>query len=514
MRDIGSPSLHQLWLFPGRPGEDSYSSLSGLVKFFSGHSAFEYTDLYMVDFRGTGPKFHQSNTEFTCPKTMSNNEFFSMSPLNDWIECSNELKKRFGDNINYYNLEMGIQDILYIIQHFHDPVQDHRVYAYGLDYGSVIINGLLQYNRDLFDRVILDGTPIVDYRFYSKIIDEENRIFEYLLAACDEYDLCSSHLKGDPEKFSLALKEKVFSSSSVCNIFKKIFEGSYHNIHLFFRLLMQNIEYRPSIPVLIFRMDRCSPKDYYWISEKYKLLMSDYVKEDTNWQVFNFVLYQHLILSEFWAQPSSPLNGSQYYDKLYGETFLSTGLELPVMYDLYNDWPRAQQSEGLKTFAETDVPILILNGGLNILANTASSEAAKKGYNNARFIQMDSLPSGCLMKSYTNFNNLSITCGIDIAKQFFVDEMELNAINTMCIENIKPVLLPNSELPSYLKFVGPFYWADVPELTVVIFFIVALLLFVGSFAFALYSVRQKKLRRRRAMEAERQSMVVKKRNTM
>ena len=242
----------QIWFLQGGPG-DTNAVFAQL--FFLITDRFPEWDFYSPEHRGVG---------------LSANLNCNDQPLQDpdylkW--CIDFLEDTWGEHLKDFSTTNAAFDVLNLIDILRE--EGKQVFIYGGSYGTYWIQRMLQINPDIADGVILDSVcPAADC-FLDDFDAYQNFMGMQIMNICNEDPVCSEKLGTiDPNAFQAV--GKVFQKVDEGNICAGCDNDECMNItDTFDRVTLRNLLavmagdwcFRPLIPPLIYRLNRCNESD-------------------------------------------------------------------------------------------------------------------------------------------------------------------------------------------------------------------------------------------------------------
>lgn len=326
----------QLWLLSGGPG-GSGRDFEPLIEKLQ--TMAPDLDLYLLDHRGTG-----ASGFLECPGLVP--------PLGGWSQidparvtsCVDALTRDQADALRATRTTQAAQDLGALIATVRGPTD--RVVVYGVSYGTYWLHRYLQLYPTQPSAVVLDSIceRCGQWLEYERSHD---RLGRALLSECAADAICASKLGADPEALLQAL---VTSSTPVC---EDVMRGTgTSSVKVLAGNLLENPLAQYYLPAFLYRLARCEPRDVAALTTL--LSRRGYGLSRTSMATFIQVSLADLA-------PASPTSEV--------EAFEATALfskELDYLISIAGPaWPAAVPDPWVGAYAETAVPMLMINGVLD-----------------------------------------------------------------------------------------------------------------------------------------------------
>lgn len=339
------PSRGQLWMLAGGPG-DSDLSMVEIAEHLVVKGLPDF-DIYMPDHRGTGRSHY-----IDCPN-------HALAP-----SCLDDLSARDRADLPFFSVTQAAHDVGFAVDVFREG--GAPVFVYGVSYGTYLVNRYLslypaQPTGAVMDSVVsAHGVPLVDYD------DKGNRVARDFLAACGQDRFCSGKVGPDPWDALGRLYDKLATGYCPGVLSHGIEKADLQ--HFLGDLLSvpgSDQDSRKLVPAVIYRLNRCSASDAAVLAHA----LSKYVAPDAAAESASegsSILALNIGISEGWGAPPLPsLSEMEAEENGY---YFSRGRSLPFL-QVIDAWtlPRDSVDPSLKQWAQTDVPVLLLDGTLDTM---------------------------------------------------------------------------------------------------------------------------------------------------
>lgn len=328
-------SKGQYWYLPGGPGDSGYDR---------GIRVNELRDLgfdvLVPDYRGVG-----QSTSLTCAY---GDEGVVVGA------CLEELKNLWGPYLQYFSTTGAALDIGHVIEAIREPDED--VFVMGGSYGTYVTNRYLHFFPDQATAAIMDG---ICHGSICEIWMDRNRdrVVRDVLDYCGTDPFCSSKLTTDPVAWLTELMADIeqghcsgpFGNKTATNLAN---------------VLTDKVRNRKTIAesfAFAYRLRRCDPADqaalqHYAAGPGASVMLNDHHLRKSSY------LYFHIFLNEFYPEGLTVESAIAERDQLLlpGDSTVSFARNRAIW-----PWPFYSTPEELRSWAKTDIPLLLLNGTLD-----------------------------------------------------------------------------------------------------------------------------------------------------
>ncbi len=326
-------SKGQLWMLQGGPGSPG-DALVYVAPFFQDLGF----DVYIPDYRGVG-----QSTALECALGGEG----ELSPF-----CLTALETKWGPGLEHFSTTAAARDIGHVIEAIRGA--DEPVYVWGDSYGTFVGNRYLTLFPEQPTAAILDGIcPATgcDVRMDRSFDEVARNMLDY----CGSDPFCSSRLSSDPQAWFAELLDAVERGHCDAAL------GEYTEMALV--NVVSNAVIDPQLLAMGFsfayRLDRCDPAD--------QTILRNFVFGSRSQSNFgpgesSEYLYYHVLFSEFWDDVLTPAQA-----RLEAEDLLLNRQTTEYMAEVREvwPWPVVRTDPGLMAWADTKVPLLLLNGTLD-----------------------------------------------------------------------------------------------------------------------------------------------------
>jgi len=421
----------QIWFLeggPGGPGED-YAPIMPWI-----NRDFPDMDVFSLDHRGVG-----NSSKLTCPQENS-------YPF-DYEGCIDILKKKWGDNLLYFTTTNASRDLGNIINIASKGYP--KVFVYGASYGTYWAHRYLQLFPNQATGVILDSICSPGKCKLDTYDQHFNDNGKAIMNICADDATCSNKMSSiDPDPWSAIGKVfDIIDNGQLCSDLLGLDRTTLRNV-----LGYMEMDWlaRILVPATAYRIYRCNEADVAAINNLFDTLFgkSGYISGDDDY-IENFddldassTLGMLVLLSELWN--NTPLD--QIMD-IVNAAYFSIDLG-PMTAEIAESgsWPTYGDDGYIDKWAQTDIPMLMLNGTLDPQTTLEMAQPAGDHFKGSyqTFVTMPQSPHGVIFQSYTDESVNSIvanqngyfikTCGMKTLYSFLNNPQA--APDTSCISDL------------------------------------------------------------------------------
>ncbi|MFO0548363.1 MAG: alpha/beta fold hydrolase [Polyangiaceae bacterium] len=411
------PARGQLWILQGGPGSSGESILFTGPEFAS---VADDLDLYFPDHRGTG-----ASAPLDCPDladlAVTSRPLDPQAVESEIGQCIPSLTSTWGDGLSQFSATGAGRDLGEAIDALRAPGEE--VYVYGVSYGTRWAHRYLQQFPTQPTGVIFDsmvGEPSTWLEFDANI----DAMGQQLLELCGADPFCQSKLGPDPVAFVEALMAKL--DAGHCPTSKGLDKNDYKALLAAF-VVHSRVD-RGTFPAIAYRIDRCDVTDQTVIENLYAAL------EPGAPATFSGGLHFNVVTGELIEAPPPSLAELTTAE----DGLLLSSRQMLAYRAAYDVWPRYDRGPLDGTFADTDVPILMLQGALD--AQTTAGPAAAFASHYAKphqsYLEIAGVGHAITNPGTTQTLDGSV-CGMTLAGQFLNDPTA--DVDTSCVADILPL---------------------------------------------------------------------------
>ncbi|MBX3224209.1 MAG: alpha/beta fold hydrolase [Labilithrix sp.] len=423
-RPKGGKHLRALWMLQGGPGGSGYV-FEKIAEQMA--TRFPDVDYYIPDHRGTG-----ESSRLGCPAEEASDSEAGLAITNEeWATCLPALKAAHGEDLRFYDTTQAANDLGVAIARIQtsDP---QPAFVLGVSYGTYWAHRYLQLFPGQASGVILDSIvpPGTSLARQDADSDEAARDF---LNVCKGDALCGEKMGPDPWAKTQAL-------------FAKLKTGHCPDIalpdfptHILFRRafagLLMDPTLRTYIPPVIYRADRCEPRDVTAL----KVFVDAVTQEGPESEMmkqWGWGLTYNIIFSELWENPAPTASELA----LIRDNAVASRDITEQMSFLYEGWPRYSPDPSSKAYADTDTPMLFLQGGLDPATLLRKARPMREHFTRPHQTWVEVPTAGhTVFASSTTSEGRS--CGTRMIMGFLEDPKR--AVDTSCIADVVPLDFSN-----------------------------------------------------------------------
>lgn len=311
----GVKTVRNLWVVPDRsdyvPASQVDTQMQMLFRQLGGD-----VSVYTLDQRGTG-----RSSQITCDTSVT-------ADTTTVQRCSEALNVVLGDNLVAFSITSAAYDLVSLITLLHAKTE---VFLYGLGYGTLIVERLLHFGLADVKGYILDGSATTSgakksaFAYISQADEAFGLIGDDFLALCEKDSTCSAKFQDKPvtevlSNLITSLDDTSVTDDSNCaSVFQvttitttsttssskaaasSSSDPASYKLRRALAMLMQNVTERAFIPVLLYRLNRCSDVDKPVV----KSLLTRLLQREADLKAKKEVVYDLIAFSELWESPSA-----------------------------------------------------------------------------------------------------------------------------------------------------------------------------------------------------------------
>ena len=393
----------QLWLNAGGPGNTSslFLTLIADLRRIANARGIEIEVLSM-DHRGTG-----RSARLGCPSFESGTSAGGAKITDfEWTDCLKALKEKWGDDLTKFSSEMAANDLNHLIEIEND---ERPTFVYGVSYGTTLLNTLLHLHEPPINGVILDSIALsTSHIDYDRDFDKVGRA---VLNKCLEDQVCKAKLGPSPVAFLESLTKKIRMGH--CDEVGVDLD----NLRLMLGAMIQDSSLRQLVPATIYRLDRCNSEDQAALGRLISILTTarEQKLKSPFFKMESKALLYNIDLSERWKAPPKSLRDIKAKQE---KLLFSLGLT-PEQAKRYPNWPK-YDAKAFAPVAKTNLPVLMLQGGLDPNTPLSRSKSAREAYSgqNQYFIKFPDTPHGVVFNTQVESK---IPCGVRVLVDFITN---------------------------------------------------------------------------------------------
>lgn len=336
-----------LWMLQGGPGASSYAfeRLSEQLA-----TRFPDVDYYMPDHRGTG-----RSTRLGCPREEADTSTAGLTiTAEEWPSCRAAVQAQHGDDLALFSTTGAAHDLGVLIASARQPGQP--TFVLGVSYGTAWAHRYLQLFPSQADGVIMDSIAPPGLSLLRQ--DEDTNVAARdFFAACSRDPFCGDKLGPDAWGRAVALFDKL--KAGHCAEIAVPEAPTHVLLRRAFGSMLMDSQLRPYIPAIVYRADRCEPRDVAALSV-FMPQLTQQPPPNTDQRLWSWVLTNNVLFSEFNETPAlTPADLEAIREASVASR------DVTAIFEQNLDWPRYPADEYVGRFADTHSPLLFLSGGLD-----------------------------------------------------------------------------------------------------------------------------------------------------
>lgn len=427
----------QMWFLHGGPGASGVEGLPPLMRKIQ--DLYPELDVYTIDHRGVG-----DSDKLVCPG--------EDDPYDDHLpECLEYLDEEFGDDLHGYSTSGSAIDLAAYIEATRE--EGKKVLIWGGSYGTYLSHRYLEIFPEQSDGVVLEGIAPADSTFI-RTGEEFDKAGRELFARCGQDDYCAAKMGKSP----LALVQHAFDRIYSHHHCTAMGDYQYYIPYVMTSLLYYH-PYHAALPAIAYRLNRCESQD---VGALYNLLNMVYGEESTYQDLgegYSSTLYNNVVYSEMWEHPDWPDEESllDYFQEIEEQAIFNTGSG-EYMYDVFKVWPRYDDSEWDDKWAETDTPLLMLQGMLDPATGYDSAVTLTEHFDGPTqtFVAFPTAPHNVTSGTPVSTDPDEISCGRQLMVDFLKDPQA--ELDLSCMDDVLPINFEGDAELAELVFGSPHLW--------------------------------------------------------
>lgn len=350
-RVVGETPSRQLWILVGGPGGD--------VDSWEPFAA----QMVQTDPRLTVYLFHQRGTgrsgRLTCPLQESPGSAGGVNVLpEEHRACIDALMLQRGEALPHLSATASARDLAFLIEQLRG--EDEEVIVLGTSYGAYLANRYLQVAENPPAGVVMAAIPPPDVAYPDTPASFEQGV-RAIFAACGEDAYCRERLGADPAASFESLLDRLDEGHCGAG---STSSWSRPLVQQLVSRLFYDWSGRAVALALVHRLDRCSDADLAALA-RFRGLSGGSAGGPFSW-----ILFTHITLSEMWREGGPTLEEA---DALAANGIVGDG-GLANLIRMRELWPRYEVDRYDNGFANTTVPMLMINGSLDPATPLADAE--------------------------------------------------------------------------------------------------------------------------------------------
>jgi len=418
------------WYLPGGPGSvgSSEEATGGGVDLMLDSLAEAGWQVYIIQHRGTS----SASTRLSCPEQEASDSELGTAIAPAEVEaCGQLLEEQWGD-LRAFTAWQAANDLGAFIADTQSA--EKAVAVYGISYGTHVVLKYLQSYPEQADAILMDGVlPLNAEVWFNELEAQRVALREYYIGTdCAMDAVCGAELGPDHWGSVLAARDAVTAGSCVSNNEITGLSPDLFGVVLNFGIGSSATSFVPA--AMIKRLARCSDTDQTELINLANFARG-LLEEDAGDESAAPDPSENPVLGlngQVLDMMEPFLDRAKIADQNQRELLVS-GLAADALFDFYDDWPVTPRRNDDHIYAESSVPMLILNGTYDTATPSSWAQRVARIYSgNAQNL---------LLVPYTGHGVLPIdqgangsNCIMDIVLGFI--EQPQQAINSDCVEAI------------------------------------------------------------------------------
>ncbi|NLH51175.1 MAG: lysophospholipase [Myxococcales bacterium] len=418
----------QVWFLQGGPG----GSGADFAQLFQVYAAvYPDLDFYSLDHRGVG-----NSARLTCPQE-------EVEPF-DYQGCAASLRDQWGDDLMAFSTTNAAYDVSVLIEAVRES--GVPVYVYGGSYGTYWLQRLLQLSPQRIDGAILDSICSPGFTKLDEYDPHFNEIGHQIMDTCATDATCAEKL-GTIDADPWTALGKVYEKIDAGDLCLALGDVDRTLLREGLGLLETDYFLRVVIPSVIYRLNRCAPKDVLALNNLLTILEGKKkIITDPDKLASDYTLGTSIILAELYGD-TTYAEALNFVNQAYFS--VDAGLLIGEIFD-WGQWPIYPDDGYMNRWADTDVPLLMLNGDFDPQTTLSMATPAGEHFTGSAqtFVTVPYSPHGVITGSPTPtaiaayFENdletfLTSTCGAQMIFDFLADPT--GPVDTECLAAIPPL---------------------------------------------------------------------------
>ncbi|OQS00582.1 serine protease family S33 [Thraustotheca clavata] len=460
--EIGKEKV--LWVLQGGPGDSSIAMETLMANLY--FEMNETVTLYTMDHRGTG---RSSRLECNAAASMTSGSpgGFSIT-TQEYPDCIRNILFQVQNHTEAYSVTSAAYDVKKIIE---SSQASKEVYVYALSYGTFLVERLMQLDSREIKGYIVDSivsqssssfkTMSTFSNWDRDVAIVGNRFLDY----CQNDTYCGSKFNNKNitqlawELYDKLDREYGQNKNECADLMMQVGGNPSQTLRSLFGTMIMSQMYREMIPPLIYRFNRCAPKDVKVLQS----FIDIYIREEGRWAAksseedqtmyYSELLYGLIVYSEMWETPTpsekelkdlynAGLMGGVTY-ALVEQYCTFTGSKDPncAQYHLPHSLPFTYKRDKYWN-ATANVPegatALLMSGGLDPQTERRYARAQNASMNGKHRLVEFPYAAHCTTFT-TRMQSGGNTCGVRILASYVLNGGDVDAIDTSCQSEIIPL---------------------------------------------------------------------------
>ncbi|KDO26039.1 hypothetical protein SPRG_08692 [Saprolegnia parasitica CBS 223.65] len=455
---VNGASPKAIWLLQGGPGASSINMEGYMQNLYVALN--KSVSVYTMDHRGTG-----KSTYLDCATTEATTNGSpwgtSISP-SELPECLRNVRQIYGnDAAAGFSSHSAASDVAALIQTLTPTAE---TYVYGVSYGTHWVRRLMALDPPTVHGYILDGVSGLFSRWNLDYLSEVDTYFDY----CTKDATCRAKLGHDPAKVLRdlyhTLDTNATARSAACvralpNYLNAAVPPSWALRHRLKLLLAAGVGFQELIPILIYRLHRCSRSDEAFLAAwNQRLALSNFLTKNDDGandqdRDSSALLYGAVAYSEMWEQPvpSRAELESRFLNNLFGFNLTTQYHDYCVFTGATTDIcngidqpPDVTFTYPSKLLTSPTLPsqssVLIFAGALDTQTPLSIAVNVTRDFHSndrARLVTYPYAGHSCLLRTSVQSPGQP-TCATTVLASYVAHGGNIAQLNTSCLDDLVP----------------------------------------------------------------------------
>ncbi len=414
----------QIWLLQGGPGAAGTTDFPFFMEQLI--EADPGIEVYAVDHRGTG-----YSARMGCPEQEAeDSEWGYFISEAEWPACIEYLKNDWLPT-DAFTVTNAATDVALLAEIMKKPGVDR--FIYGVSYGSYWVHRYAQLYPDQVQGVIMDSVAPTDETYLDHYDILGNTTIQQFFGMCAEDTLCHEKMGDDPYQKALDALDN-FRNNDHCSELQTNYGITPEYIQMLGFSLGMSWYGRVLVPALFYRLDRCNDDDVVAIYNAVFQVLGSSDTVSAHDRQNSSALGRHIGTSELTSQDGTTVaEMTTIYESLLVQ--LGVGRR---MLQFPDTWPHYTPDSYFKQWASQDVPLLMMNGTLDLQTPIEIADNAEQNLTGEHqyFVTIPNGNHGVVSSSPVQSDG-----GYDCGFQILVDYLKhpLQQPDTTCLSDLKPI---------------------------------------------------------------------------
>ncbi|GMF14182.1 unnamed protein product [Phytophthora lilii] len=269
-------------------------------------------NMYTMDHRGTG-----RSTLLDCvaaQATTTGSPWGSSINTSEVPACAKDLEEKYG-NMSSFSMTSAATDMATFISNYSNGA---NTIVYGVSYGTALVERVIHLNPSEVTGYVLDGVATSSgasgknsFEYFSTWDADFGDVGDAFMALCATKSECSGRFEGSSLSSTLQglITEYDTNPNSTCAALVSDVNSDRNTDPASYILrealgsLLQSARLRTLIPPVVYRLNRCAPKDIDVLTHFFTSLNAYLASPDEENAFESTLLYYLIVFSEMWEKP-------------------------------------------------------------------------------------------------------------------------------------------------------------------------------------------------------------------